>query len=393
MTSIYKSTCGETGVNFLSFSKRSVSVLSIQSVVSLIWCCLSHKLHKMSKKHYNSISTRWWAVMTSQSSGEPLIWLSAPPRRPPELLGGLWQLWLQQRNINGWPCLTLKRRTGSSFWMPRLRLLTCSATPSMSSSTGTRRPINKRWLFSGSCLAALQLRRLLDGSSPSRVLAPRTGRCKNWASPFALPRVRPEDELQAKKSSAKKPWCPWPRACEGSPLWGRATFIAVHGARSSSVPSGDRSANPATYSAPGCSDLQQAHILVSSARKRSGTEMLATPSGVSRAASLAVSCRYATPGHRTSCSNNTRGQSQETGSLSRLFSSLETTAKCVLVGPAHCRERLQNPVWFSATSVQPGDSHSGGSWVGSGNETRSKYSLEEGGLLTKGGPGSTAGTS
>ncbi len=57
MTSIYKSTCSETGVNFLSFSKRSVRVLSIQSVVSLIWCCLSHKLHKMSKKHYKGASS------------------------------------------------------------------------------------------------------------------------------------------------------------------------------------------------------------------------------------------------------------------------------------------------------------------------------------------------
>ncbi len=278
-----------------------------------VWERSTHSQHSSNARASSWMSASWWAVMTSQSSGEPLIWLSAPPRRPPELLGCLWQLWLQQRNINGWPCLTLKRRTGSSFWMLRLRLLACSATPSMPSSTGTRRPINKRWLFSGSCLAALQLRRLLDGSSPSRVLVPRTGRRKNRASPLALPRVRTEDELQA-----KKPWRPWPWACEGSPLWGRATFIAVHGARSSSVPSGDRSANPATYSAPGRSDLQQAHILVSSAQKRNGTEMLATPSGVSRTASLAVSCRYATPGYRTSCSNNTRGQSRETGSLSRL---------------------------------------------------------------------------
>ncbi len=37
---------------------------------------------------------------------------------------------------------------------------------SILSSTGTRRPVNKRQRFSGSCLAALQLRQLLDGSSP-----------------------------------------------------------------------------------------------------------------------------------------------------------------------------------------------------------------------------------
>ncbi len=69
------------------------------------------------------------------------------------------------------------------------------------------------------------------------------------------------------------------------PLWGRAVYTAVHGARLSSVPSGDRSANPATHSVSGRSDLQRAHISISSAWKRSGAEMLATLSGVSRAAS------------------------------------------------------------------------------------------------------------
>ncbi len=69
----------------------------------------------------------------------------------------------------------------------------------------------------------------------------------------------------------------------------------------------------------------RAHISVSSARKRSGAEMLATPSGVFRAAS---------------CSDYTRGLSRETGSLSRLFGSVETTAKCVSLGPAHCISNL-----------------------------------------------------
>ncbi len=53
-------------------------------------------------------------------------------------------------------------------------------------------------------------------------------------------------------------------------------------------------------------------------------------------------------------SDYTRGQSQETGSLSKLFGNMEITAKCVSVGPAHCRERLQNPVRFSSTLVDPG---------------------------------------
>ncbi len=247
-------------------------------------------------------------------------------------------------------------------------------------STGTRRPVNKRRHFSGSCLAALQLRRLLEGSSPSRILAPRTGRRKNRASPLALPRVwtelarsgpepsKPKTDLrvvlQAKKSSAKKPWRLWPRAYEGSPLWGRAVFTAVLGARSSLVPSGDRAANPAMYGVPGRSDLQRAHISVSSAWKRSGAEMLTTPSGVSRAARTAVSCRCTVPGHWTSCSEYTRGQPRETGSLSRLFSSVETPARCVSMGPAYCRERLQNPVRFSSASFQRGESHSGGPRAG-----------------------------
>ncbi len=135
-------------------------------------------------------------------------------------------------------------------------------------------------------------------------------------------------------------WCPLPRTYEGRPRWGRAAYTVVYGARLSSVPSGDRSANPA--SVPGRSGLQRAHISVSSARKRSGAEMLATPSGVSVAASSAFSCRCAVPGYQTSRSNYTRGQSRETGSLSRLFGSVETTAKCVSMGPAHCREATES---------------------------------------------------
>ncbi len=67
--------------------------------------------------------------------------------------------------------------------------------------------------------------------------------------------------------------------------------------------------------------------------------MLATPSGVSAAAGLVFSCRCAVPGYQTSRSNYTRGQSRETGSLSRLSGSLETTAKCVSIGPAYCKNK------------------------------------------------------
>ncbi len=80
-----------------------------------------------------------------------------------------------------------------------------------------------------------------------------------------------------------------PRTYESRPLWGRAVYTALHGARLSSVPSGDQSANPA--SVPGRSGLQRALLSVSSAKKCSGAGRLSTPSGVSRAARSAVSCR------------------------------------------------------------------------------------------------------
>ncbi len=121
-----------------------------------------------------------------------------------------------------------------------------------------------------------------------------------------------------------------PRTYEGRPLWGRAVYTALHGARLSSVPSGDQSANPA--SVPGRSGFQRALLSVSSAQKCSGAGRLATPSGVSRAARSAVPCRSSVPGHRASRSKYTRDQSRETGSLNRLFGSMKIAAKCVSMG-------------------------------------------------------------
>ncbi len=119
---------------------------------------------------------------------------------------------------------------------------------------------------------------------------------------------------------------------EARPLWGRVVYTALHGARLSSVPSGDQSANPA--SVPGRSGLQRAFLSVSSAQKCSGAGRLATPSGVSRAARSAVPCRSSVPGHRASRSKYTRGQSQETGSLSKSSGGVGALAKRVLLGPA-----------------------------------------------------------
>ncbi len=72
---------------------------------------------------------------------------------------------------------------------------------------------------------------------------------------------------------------PMVQGLEGRPLWGRAVYTALHGARLSSVPSGDQSANPA--SVLGHSGLQRVLLSVSSAQKCSGDGRLATPSGPS----------------------------------------------------------------------------------------------------------------
>ncbi len=98
---------------------------------------------------------------------------------------------------------------------------------------------------------------------------------------------------------------PMVQGLEGRPLWGRAGYTALHGARLSSVPSGDQSANPA--SVPGRSGLQRA-LLLSLFRSASG--------------------------HRASHSKYTRDQSQETGSLSKSSGGVGAPAKRVLLGPA-----------------------------------------------------------
>ncbi len=111
-----------------------------------------------------------------------------------------------------------------------------------------------------------------------------------------------------------------------------AMVQGLEGARLPSVPSGDQSANPA--SVLGHSGLQRALLSVSSAQKCSGDGRLATPSGVSRAARSAVPCRSSVPGHRASRSKCTRGQSQETGSLSKSPGGVGALAKRVLLGSA-----------------------------------------------------------
>ncbi len=133
-----------------------------------------------------------------------------------------------------------------------------------------------------------------------------------------------------------------PRTYEGRPLWGRAVYTALHGARLSSVPSGDQSANPA--SVPGCSGFQRALLSVSSAQKCSGAGRLTTPSGVPRAA------RAAGP-------------------------PLQGTELAALSTPETSLERLVPLVDYSAAwKLLPNVSR----WAGSGNGTRSEHSPEGG---------------
>ncbi len=87
------------------------------------------------------------------------------------------------------------------------------------------------------------------------------------------------------------------------------------------------------------------------------------PLGVSKAARAAVPWWSSTSRHRASSSKYTRGQSRETGSLSRLFGSVETKAKYVSMRHAHCSTRLSRR---SAATFQQGHSHAGGSRAGSG---------------------------
>ncbi len=110
---------------------------------------------------------------------------------------------------------------------------------------------------------------------------PQRGRGRQRSRKSRLSETKPDLRvvLQSRKPSMKWSWR-LRRTVEGGPCWGRAGCTALHGARLSSAPSGDYSgANPAR--APGRSGLPRVPLSVLSARKRSGAESLATPSGMS----------------------------------------------------------------------------------------------------------------
>ncbi len=52
------------------------------------------------------------------------------------------------------------------------------------------------------------------------------------------------------------------------------------------------------------------------------------------------------------------------------------------MGPADCRKRLENPVWFSPAPFQRGCPQTSGPQAGSSNGTRSRHSFEKGGHKT-----------
>ncbi len=155
-------------------------------------------------------------------------------------------------------------------------------------------------------------------SSSYREVQRQRDRARQRSRKSRLSETRPDLRvvLQSRKPSMKRSWC-LRGTVEGGPCWGRAGCTALHGVRLSSAPSGDRPANPARV--PGRSGLPRVPFSVLSARKRSGAESLATPSGISRAATSVASCRSSVSGHRSSSSKYTRGQSRETGSLMALL--------------------------------------------------------------------------
>ncbi len=268
------------------------------------------------------------------------------------------------------------QRQGLPIGRPAPRLLACSATLLTLSSTGFRRRVSKRRRSSGSSLVALGLRGLLD-SSPRRVPAPHTGRLKRRALPLALPRGGARSSathlglqgrsriwgpclrLGGPRKRSPDTWgC---RTSEGRPLWGRKE---LQGAYLSPVPSTLRSV------------------------RRKGTETHVTPEGVYKTDSSGSAWRCTITGVRATVSN-TRGQPRETGSLSRLFGSMETTARCISMVLQTVEKGYRIQFAFPPPALQRRDSHTGGPRAGSGYGTRSESPIKEGGH--RGGPSSREG--
>ncbi len=92
-----------------------------------------------------------------------------------------------------------------------------------------------------------------------------------------------------------------------------------------------------------------------------------------------ASCRFTASGRRSDCTNRykSRNQSREAGTASRIFDSVETSAKYISLGPADYKKRVSDTVWVSPAQVHGGFVHRGGPPAGSGNGTRNKSSVRE----------------
>ncbi len=141
------------------------------------------------------------------------------------------------------------------------------------------------------------------------------------------------------------------------PLWVRVVYTASHGAHLSSVPSGDRSANPATDGASGHRGLQWTLW--------GSPEQLEQPSPAGPPL-----------------------QGTELAALSTPEVSLRRLVPLVDYLANYCQMWFDGSIQFSAPQPIFNDVilTPSGSRVGSGNGTRSEYSLEEGGH--RGGPSS-----
>ncbi len=83
--------------------------------------------------------------------------------------------------------------------------------------------------------------------------------------------------------------------------------------------------------------------------------------------------------YRSDCTNTykSRNQSREAGTSSRIFDSVETSAKYISLGPADYKKRVSDTVRVSPAQVHGGFVHRGGPPAGSGNGTRNKSSVGE----------------
>ncbi len=166
------------------------------------------------------------------------------------------------------------------------------------------------------------------------------------------------------------------RPVRTSPPRGRNT--SFYGARLPSMSSGERSANPASSCASGRSGLRRAHI-PRSTWKRSGLGMPAPSEEGFGTVSSDASCRFTASERRSDCTNTykSRNQSREAGTSSRIFDSVETSAKYISLGPADYRKRVSNTVRVSPAQVHGGFVHRGCPPAGSGNGTGNKSSVRE----------------